>query len=165
MARPDLDHVEQRRARAARPERGDPAADAGAASGQPVARGGDRGGGGDLALISYPDPAREPGAFAAMAAASFDRAYDPDGARRQLLAIIADGSRVERLHAIRAPTLLIHGADDPLVPKAGSEGLAKHIRGAKLEIVPGMAHDLPPSRLERIAALIVGHCAGQSTVP
>ena len=113
-----------------------------------------------LSLISYPDPAREPGAFEAMAAAAFDRAYDPEGARRQLLAIIADGSRVDRLHAIRAPTLLIHGADDPLVPKAGSESLARHIRGARLEIDTGMAHDLPPSKLAPIADLIVGHCQG-----
>lgn len=110
-----------------------------------------------LQLISYPDPARPAGAFAEMAGRAFDRAYYPAGARRQLLAIIADGSRVARLAAIRAPTLLIHGADDPLVPRAGSEDLARRIPHARLEIVDGMAHDLPPSRLEHLAKLIVDH--------
>jgi pimeloyl-ACP methyl ester carboxylesterase len=112
-----------------------------------------------LTLISFPDPARPANAFAEMAGQAFDRAYDPAGTRRQLLAIIADGSRVARLAAIRAPTLLIHGADDPLVPKAGSEDLARHLPGARLEIVAGMAHDLPPSRLDRLADLIADHAA------
>lgn len=117
-------------------------------------------GAGMLEMISFPDPARPPGAFADMAARAFDRAYDPVGARRQLLVIIADGSRASRLAAIRAPTLLIHGADDPLVPKAGSEDLARRIPHARLEVVPGMAHDLPPSRLDHVADLIVAHAKG-----
>lgn len=112
-----------------------------------------------LRLISFPDPARAPGAFEEMAGRAFDRSYDPAGARRQLLAIIADGSRVRRLASITAPTLLIHGADDPLVPRAGSEDLARRIPRARLEIVPGMAHDLPPSRLPLIARLIAEHAA------
>jgi pimeloyl-ACP methyl ester carboxylesterase len=113
-----------------------------------------------LRLISYPDPTRDAKAFEDIATRAFDRAHDPVGARRQLLAIIADGSRATRLAAVRAPTLLIHGADDPLVPLAGSEDLARHIPHARLEIVPGMAHDLPPSRLDRIAAMIVEHARG-----
>ena len=110
-----------------------------------------------LRLISYPDPARPDGAFAEMAGRAFDRAYYPAGARRQLDAIIADGSRVARLATIRAPTLLIHGAEDQLVPRAGSEDLARRIPHARLEIVPGMAHDLPPSRLAYLADLITDH--------
>ena len=52
--------------------------------------------------------------------------------------------RVERLRRIRVPTLVIHGADDPLVPVAAGEHTAQMIPGAKLEIVQGMGHDLPP---------------------
>lgn len=110
-----------------------------------------------LNLISFPDPAREPDAFRTMAAEAFDRGYNPMGVRRQLLAILGDGSRVERLAAIRAPTLLIHGANDPLVPAANSEDLARAIPGAKLVIVPGMAHDLPPSKTAEMVATIAGH--------
>lgn len=114
-----------------------------------------------LELISYPDPARESGAFQAMAEKAYDRSYDPVGARRQLLAIIADGSRVERLQAITAPTLVIHGAADPLVSPEASRSIAANVPGARLAIVDGMAHDLPPSRIGEVADLVVDHVHGR----
>lgn len=107
--------------------------------------------------FSYPDPARPENAHAEMAAKAFDRGYYPVGTRRQLLAIIADGSRVERLKTIKVPTLVVHGGADPLVPKEGSEDIARHIPGARLEIIDEMAHDLPPSQVGRILDLIAGH--------
>jgi pimeloyl-ACP methyl ester carboxylesterase len=110
-----------------------------------------------LQLISFPDPMRSPQAFRQMAAEAFDRGYNPLGVRRQLLAILADGSRVDRLRAIKAPTLLIHGAEDPLVPAANSEDLARAIPHARLVIVPGMAHDLPPSKTPEMVATIAAH--------
>ena len=110
--------------------------------------------------FSYPDPARPDNAHAEMAAVAFDRGYYPVGSRRQLLAIIADGSRVERLKTITTPTLVIHGGADPLVPKDGSEDIARHIPNARLEIIDEMAHDLPPSQLGRIVALIADHANG-----
>jgi pimeloyl-ACP methyl ester carboxylesterase len=112
-----------------------------------------------LRLISYPDPARPEGAFEEVARRAFERSYDPVGARRQLLAIIADGSRVSRLASVKASTLLIHGRRDPLVPQAGSEDLAKCIAHARLELIAEMAHDLPPSQLPLIADLIGQHAA------
>jgi proline iminopeptidase len=112
-----------------------------------------------LALISYPDSARAPDAFRTMAGRAFDRAFNPQGGRRHLLAVIADGSRVSRLTRITAPTLVIHGAADPLVPLASSEDIARHVPGARLEVVREMAHDLPPSQLGRIAGLIVDHAS------
>ena len=107
--------------------------------------------------FSYPDPARPENAHAEMAAKAFDRGYYPVGTRRQLLAIIADGSRVERLKKIAVPTLVVHGGADPLVPKEGSEDIARHIPGARLEIIDEMAHDLPPSQVGRMVDLIAGH--------
>lgn len=107
--------------------------------------------------FSYPDPARPENAHAEMAAKAFDRGYYPVGTRRQLLAIIADGSRVERLKKITTPTLVVHGGADPLVPKEGSEDIARHIPGARLEIIEQMAHDLPPSQVGRMVDLIAGH--------
>lgn len=107
--------------------------------------------------IAFADPKRPPDAFVDMAARAFDRGYYPVGMKRQLLAIVADGSRVERLKTIRVPTLVIHGGADPLVPKAGSEDIASHIPGARLEIIEEMGHDLPPSQVGRMADLIVGH--------
>ncbi len=110
-----------------------------------------------LQAISYDDAMRAPDAFEAMAARAFDRSYNPMGMKRQLLAIIADGSRVERLKTIKAPTLVIHGAADPLVPLAGSEDIANNVPGAKLEIIDEMAHDLPPSQVGRMVELISNH--------
>ncbi len=107
--------------------------------------------------FSYPDPARPENAHAELTAKAFDRGYYPVGTRRQLLAIIADGSRVERLKTITTPTLVVHGGADPLVPKEGSEDIAHHIPGARLEIIDEMAHDLPPSQVDRMVDLIAGH--------
>ena len=107
--------------------------------------------------FSYPDPARPEDAPAEMAGRAFDRGYYPVGTRRQLLAIIADGSRVERLKTITTPTLVVHGGADPLVPKDGSIDIARHVPEARLEIIDEMGHDLPPSQVDRMAELISGH--------
>jgi pimeloyl-ACP methyl ester carboxylesterase len=109
--------------------------------------------------FSYPDPARPEGMHAEMAGKAFDRGYYPIGSKRQLLAIIADGSRVKRLKTITTPTLVIHGGADPLVPKDGSIDIARHIAGSRLEIINEMAHDLPPSQIGRMVELIAGHAA------
>ena len=68
---------------------------------------------------------------------SVDRCYYPAGMARQLLAILASGSRVEMLGRIRAPTLVLHGADDPLAPVEAGKDTADHIPGARLRIIAG----------------------------
>jgi pimeloyl-ACP methyl ester carboxylesterase len=89
---------------------------------------------------------------------SYDRAFDPLGVGRQLLAILASGSRRERLGEIRVPTLVIHGAQDPLVQVSGGRATAAAIPGAELVVIDGMGHDLPrelwPEITGRIAALV-----------
>lgn len=107
--------------------------------------------------FSYPDPARPEDSHTEMTGRAFDRGYYPIGTRRQLLAIIADGSRVERLKTVTTPTLVIHGGADPLVPKDGSIDIARHVPSARLEIIDEMAHDLPPSQVGRMVELIAGH--------
>jgi len=67
--------------------------------------------------------------------------YDPDGIGRQMLAIVASPPRNDILKTVKAPALVIHGADDPLIPVEGGKDTAASIPGARLEIVPGMAHD------------------------
>jgi pimeloyl-ACP methyl ester carboxylesterase len=109
--------------------------------------------------FSYPDPARAEGAYAELVGKAFDRGYYPIGTKRQLLAIVADGSRIPLLKQITVPTLIIHGRADPLVPMAGSEDIAKHVAGSRLEIIDAMGHDLPPSQLGRIVELITAHAA------
>jgi pimeloyl-ACP methyl ester carboxylesterase len=91
---------------------------------------------------------------------SIDRSSYRHGLARQTLAIIASGSRVPLLRRIEAPTLVLHGADDPLVPVACAHDLADHIPGARLHVIPGMGHDLPPALLPRFTQLILGHARG-----
>jgi pimeloyl-ACP methyl ester carboxylesterase len=88
---------------------------------------------------------------------AFDRAFTPLGTARQLAAVYAHGNRAPRLAAVRAPTLVIHGTDDPLVPFAGGVDTAKSIPGAELLEIAGMGHDLPPALWGRLADAIAAH--------
>jgi pimeloyl-ACP methyl ester carboxylesterase len=93
------------------------------------------------------------------AARSFDRAFDPPGVSRQLLAVLASGDRTARLRALTIPTLVIHGADDPLVNVSGGRATAAAIPGAELVILKGMGHDLPRDLWPELAHRIAGHIA------
>ena len=73
----------------------------------------------------------------------FKRSNYPDGFWRQMAAIMACGDRRETLKRVKAPTIVLHGADDPLVPVDGGKDTAASIAGAELRVVPGMGHDLP----------------------
>ena len=81
----------------------------------------------------------------------------PAGFLRQMAAIIADGDRTARLRTINAPTLVIHGSDDPLVPPSGGRETARAIPGARLLEIDGMGHTLPPPLVPRIVDAIDGH--------
>jgi pimeloyl-ACP methyl ester carboxylesterase len=91
------------------------------------------------------------------------RGLYPDGTTRQLAAILASGDRRALLRSITAPTLVIHGADDPLVPVAAGRDTAACIPGARLDVIAGMGHDFPPELMTRIARDIVEHCRRSET--
>ena len=74
---------------------------------------------------------------------SYDRSCCPQGAARQLVAILAQKNRKPALTSLSTPTLVIHGADDPLVRVECGKNTAAAIPGAKLMIIEGMGHDLP----------------------
>ncbi len=86
------------------------------------------------------------------------RSNRPDGFPRQLIAIQTAPSRVRKLRRVRAPTLVLHGDDDPLVPMAGGEDTAANIPGARLRIVPGMGHFLPEALVPLLVDEMAGHC-------
>ncbi|MFN3516950.1 MAG: alpha/beta fold hydrolase [Novosphingobium sp.] len=90
-------------------------------------------------------------------ARDFQRSFYPEGPARQIAAIIDDGDRRKRLKTVTAPTLVIHGTDDPLVPVEGGRDTARAIPGAKLHEIPGMGHDLPLELVDEIAAVIAAH--------
>jgi pimeloyl-ACP methyl ester carboxylesterase len=78
------------------------------------------------------------------AAHGYDRAYHPKGAGRQLAAILAAGDRTAALGGIRVPTLVVHGSEDKVIGVSGGEATAAAIPGARLLVVPGLGHELPP---------------------
>ncbi len=112
-----------------------------------------------LTLIASPAYPPDPVALRQRIAASIERAFHPAGATRQLLAVIADGDRTPLLPRIVAPTLVMHGRDDPLVRVAAAHDLVSKIAGARIEVVPGWGHDLPPALMPRLADAIAAHAA------
>lgn len=108
-----------------------------------------------LHLIGSPAYPSDPQALRARALESVQRAWHPSGSARQLLAVVADGDRSALLPHIQAPTLVIHGVDDPLVPVACGKDLAQRIADARADFIPGMGHDLPEELLPRFAQGIV----------
>jgi pimeloyl-ACP methyl ester carboxylesterase len=92
----------------------------------------------------------------------FERGLSPAGVGRQLRAILASGSRKERLHTVRAPTLVIHGTVDPLVHPAGGKDTAASIPGAKLLMIEGMGHAVPIPMWPEIIDAIDKHAHGAS---
>jgi len=95
---------------------------------------------------------------------AYDRSYYPAGTGRQLVAILAAESRLENLGRIKAPTLVIHGTDDVLIPVENGRRVAKAIPGAHLVEFEHMGHNLPkrvwPQVLDAIEEL-----ARQAPVP
>ena len=87
------------------------------------------------------------------------RGLNPAGVARQMVAILASGSRKQALGAVRVPTLVIHGDIDPLVPLACGLDTAESVPGAKLLVVPGMGHALPISKWPQIVDAIAAHAA------
>lgn len=89
---------------------------------------------------------------------AIDRCFYPPGTRRQMAAIIQTGNLRPLTQKISAPTMVIHGADDPLIPHSCGADIAANVNDASFQLVEGMGHDLPPSKLPQMVELIAGHC-------
>jgi pimeloyl-ACP methyl ester carboxylesterase len=107
-----------------------------------------------LTAIGSPAYRPEPEMFRTRVAESVDRAYRPAGTARQFLAVAADPDRTPLVDRIVAPTHVIHGLEDPLVPVGNGHDLHARISGATGDFIPGMGHDLPQALLERFADAI-----------
>ncbi len=85
-----------------------------------------------------------------------ERGFYPRGVTRQLAAFLASSDRRALLATIQAPTLVLHGADDPLIPVACGYDVAAHIPGAQMRVIEGMAHDFPVALTAVFADAIAG---------
>ena len=87
----------------------------------------------------------------ALAELSYDHGDNPLGVGRQLLAILASGSRAEGLSQLDLPALVIHGRQDHLVGFSGGQRTAELIAGADFIAIDDMAHDMPQVHWTRCA--------------
>jgi pimeloyl-ACP methyl ester carboxylesterase len=93
-----------------------------------------------------------------LSARSYDRCFYPQGFTRQFTAVLASGSRKEALKSVNVPTLVIHGAQDPLVPLEHGRATAEAISGARLLVVEGLGHGLSyPDLWDEIVEAITAH--------
>ncbi|AIA71044.1 alpha/beta fold hydrolase [Pectobacterium atrosepticum] len=71
------------------------------------------------------------------------RCFNPEGFTRQMAALVASGDRRKLLATIAAPTLVVHGTDDPLFVPSHGEDVAINIPEAEFMLIDGMGHDIP----------------------
>lgn len=86
-----------------------------------------------------------------MLESEYDRSFYPQGVARQLAAIVVNGDRRPLLRTIQAPTVVLHGEDDPLIRVDCGRDVAANIADAEMRVVPGMGHDFPPALTQTFA--------------
>ncbi|HUQ04895.1 MAG TPA: alpha/beta hydrolase [Kofleriaceae bacterium] len=90
---------------------------------------------------------------------AFERGSNPRGFLRHFAAICASGSRVKNLARLRVPTLVFHGSEDPLISVSAGKATARAIPGARLHIVKGMGHHMPPGMWHEMVTAIADNAA------
>ena len=95
----------------------------------------------------------------AQSLSDFRRSYYPVGFQRQYVGVLASPDRRPKLKTIKAPTVVIHGEDDPLVPVEGGRDTAANIPGADLRIIPGVGHEMPKAVQDEFVAGVLSAVA------
>jgi pimeloyl-ACP methyl ester carboxylesterase len=75
---------------------------------------------------------------------TWEHGWTAAGFLRHLLAVISATNRKPLLASVKVPVAIVHGDADPIFPLETANQLAAAIPGARLTIVPGMGHDVPP---------------------
>src|SRR5262245_7680885 len=91
----------------------------------------------------------------------FERTIDMHSSQTNHWIIEGGASIRERLGETEAPTLVLHGTEDPLFPIAHGEALARKIPGARLVPLEGVGHEFPPRQVwEQVVEELLDHTAG-----
>ena len=96
-------------------------------------------------------------AQARFAGEAYDRAFDPAGVGRQIMAVTASGSRADALAHVHVPTLVMHGSADTLIDPSGGRRTAELIPGARFVLMEGMGHDYPQAYWDEWVDLVIDH--------
>lgn len=105
-------------------------------------------------LIGSPAYPSDEAVMRAQMSSNLDRCHYPSGFLRHYAAILAAPDRRPKLRSITAPSLVIHGEDDPLVPVEGGRDTAANIPNAELLVIPGMGHNLPEQLFDTLVDAI-----------
>ena len=110
-----------------------------------------------FAIIGTPGEDHNTNGMRERIARSYDRNYSPASIPRQMAAIASAGDFREFTRRIIAPTLVLHGSADPLVPIEGGRDIASIVPGARMETIEGMGHDVPRRFLPELTAHMLEH--------
>ena len=95
--------------------------------------------------IGYPGIDLNTDEFYKNTATSIERGGNDDtGFGRQLTAILGSKNRLDKVRSIKAPTLIIHGKEDPLIKVKNAYKTNKLIKDSNLKIIPDMRHLIEP---------------------
>lgn len=95
--------------------------------------------------------------------AAVERAFRPDGATRQLEAILRSPARTTALAVVGVPTLVVHGTEDPILPIKHAHALADAIPEAALHVIDGMGHVIPWGHWDDILRPLLSHLSPVDT--
>ena len=88
---------------------------------------------------------------------NLDRGQDGSGYARQLLSILASKDRLKKIQKIKAPTLIIHGKNDPMIHVKNAYKMHKLIPHSKLKIIENMRHLIEPEVLNQFEGMLLEH--------
>lgn len=86
-----------------------------------------------------------------------ERGFYPESMQRHLMAIFKTGDRSAEVATIAAPTLVLHGADDGLVPPEHGRHTASLIQGSRFVLIDGMAHNMPDEVIPLLVSEMTSH--------
>lgn len=88
---------------------------------------------------------------------NLDRGKDRSGYARQLLSILASKDRLKKIRKIKAPTLIIHGKDDPMINIKNAYKMHRLIPHSQLKIIENMRHLIEPEILQQFDGILLEH--------
>ena len=90
------------------------------------------------------------GAAAERREAMVARGFYPQSMGRQMMAVFKTGDRSDAVATITAPTLVVHGAKDTLLPPPHGAHTAQLIAGSELVVYDSMGHNIPDDVLPKL---------------
>jgi pimeloyl-ACP methyl ester carboxylesterase len=119
----------------------------------------------DVPGLLYADPARAPGSGPQPDVESVIALARGMTTVARFLWPIPDRGLARRLYRVRAPTLVVHGAEDRFVPAAYADDFVALLPNASREIIPAAGHMLTVEALDQTLAVVDRFLSGAWNSP